>query len=231
MKPSIEDFEKWNEEHAIKHDLDKFYNHPNRLFRYIENKRIQVLIREAEINGNSRILEIGCGAGHILEKINDGILTGIDISQTQIDRAKKRLGNKAELIKAKGEDMPFPANFFDRIICTEVFEHVLEPEKIMQEMKRVLKDDGIISLSIPNENLIIFTKKVLLNTGFRWVLEPKKSQWDLASKNNLDEWHIHLYSLNLIKKQISKYFQIINIRRIPFFILPFRYVLKLKNKT
>jgi ubiquinone/menaquinone biosynthesis C-methylase UbiE len=231
MKPSIEDFEKWNEEHAIKHDLDKFYNHPNRLFRYIENKRIQVLIREAEINENSRVLEIGCGAGHILEKINNGILTGIDISQTQIDRAKKRLGNKAELIKAKGEHMPFPANYFDRIICTEVFEHVLEPEEIMQEMKRVLKNDGIISLSIPNENLIIFTKKVLLNTGFRWVLEPKKSQWDLASKNNLDEWHIHLYSLNLIKKQISKYFQIINIRRIPFFILPFRYVLKLKNKT
>lgn len=231
MKPSIEDFEKWNEEHAIKHDLDKFYNHPNRLFRYIENKRIQVLIREAEISENSRVLEIGCGAGHILEKINNGILTGIDISQTQIDRAKKRLGNKAELIKAKGEDIPFPANYFDRIICTEVFEHVLEPEEIIQEMKRVLKNDGIISLSIPNENLIIFTKKVLLNTGFRWVLEPKKSQWDLASKNNLDEWHIHLYSLNLIKKQISKYFQIINIRRIPFFILPFRYVLKLKNQT
>lgn len=44
--------------------------------------------------------------------------------------------------------------------------------------------DGIISLSIPNEKLIIFTKRPLLNTDFRRVLEPKDSEWDLASKNN-----------------------------------------------
>lgn len=229
MKPSPEGFEKWNEEHAIKHDLDKFYNHPNRLFRYIENKRINVLLREADIHPQDRVLEVGCGAGHILERIPRGSLTGVDISPVQIERSKKRLGTRAELLIAKGESLPFEDESFDRIICTEVFEHVLEPELILREMKRVLKMNGIISLSIPNEKLIIFTKKILLNCGLRRVLEPKESQWDLAAKNNLDEWHIHEYGLKLIKEQSLKLFKILSVSRIPFYFLPFRYVLKLSK--
>lgn len=229
MKPSPEGFEKWNEEHAIKHDLDKFYNHPNRLFRYIENKRINVLLREADIHPKDRVLEVGCGAGHILERIPRGSLTGVDISPVQIERSKKRLGTRAELLIAKGENLPFEDESFDRIICTEVFEHVLEPELILREMKRVLKKNGIISLSIPNEKLIIFTKKILLNCGLRRVLEPKESQWDLAAKNNLDEWHIHEYGLKLIKEQSLKLFKILSVSRIPFYFLPFRYVLKLSK--
>ncbi len=229
MKPSPAGFEKWNEEHAIKHDLDKFYNHPNRLFRYIENKRINILLREADIGPDDKVLEVGCGAGHILERIPRGKLTGVDISAIQIERAEKRYSGKAELIIAKGEDLPFKDKSFDRIICTEVFEHVLEPELVLAEMKRVLKDDGIISLSIPNEKLIIFTKKILLNCGLRRVLEPKESQWDLAAKNNLDEWHIHEYGLKLIIKQSEALFRILSVNRIPFFFVPFRYVLKLSK--
>jgi len=229
MRPSPEGFEKWNEEHAIKHDLDKFYNHPNRLFRYIENKRISILLKEADIQPQDKVLEVGCGAGHILEKIKQGSLTGVDISPVQIERARKRLGRRAELILAKGENLPFKNESFDRIICTEVFEHVLEPVLILAEMKRVLKNKGIISLSVPNEKLIIFTKKILLNCGLRRVLEPKESQWDLAAKNNLDEWHIHEYGLKLIKDQSLKLFKILSVSRIPFYFIPFRYVLKLSK--
>jgi ubiquinone/menaquinone biosynthesis C-methylase UbiE len=230
LKPEKEHFEAWNEEHAIKHDLDKFYNHPNRLFRYIENKRIRVLLDTAQIEPQHRVLEIGCGAGHILERIKTGKLTGIDISSVQVKRARKKLGSKAEIIQAPGESLPFPDKSFDRIICTEVFEHVLEPENVLLEMKRTLTDDGIISLSIPNEKLIIFTKNVLLRSGLRRILEPKESNWDLASKNNLDEWHIHEYSLSLMKRQAQKLFKVTKIRRIPFFFAPFRYVMKLEHK-
>ncbi len=229
MRPQPGEFKKWNEEHAIKHDLDKFYNHPNRLFRFIENKRIRVLITEADIRPDDNVLEVGCGAGHILERINCGRLTGIDISPVQIQRAKARLGSKAKLIEAEGERLPFPDQSFERILCTEVFEHVLEPEKLLKEMKRVLKDDGIISQAQVRSKLIIFTKQILLNSGLRRVLEPKQSNWDLAAKNNLDEWHIHKYGLNLIKEQASELFKILRIKRIPFYFIPFRYVLKLSK--
>lgn len=113
------------------------------------------------------------------------------------------------------------------LFALKFFEHVLEPELLLKEINRVLKNDGIFSLSVPNENLIILTKKILLNLGLKKVLEPKESKWDLASKNNLDEWHLHKYSINLIKKQVKNYFKINSVNRIPFFFLPYRYVLKL----
>jgi ubiquinone/menaquinone biosynthesis C-methylase UbiE len=229
MRPDKDSFEAWNEAHAIKHDLDKFYNHPNRLFRFIENKRIKVLIDFADIRSSDLVLEVGCGIGNILEKIPRGRLTGIDISEVQIQRAKEKLGNKAELIKAPGEKIPFNDKHFDRIICTEVFEHTLEPEAVLNEMNRTLKDSGIVSLSVPNEKLIALAKKFLLNFGFRWVLEPKESKWDLASRNNLEEWHLHEYGLERIIKEVKHSFNILKISRIPFFFIPFRYVLKLEK--
>jgi hypothetical protein len=43
------------------------------------------------------------------------------------------------------------------------------------------------------------------------------------------EWHLHEYSLKLIMNQIKDLFEIIDIKRIPVKLLPFRYVLKLKK--
>ena len=96
-------------------------------------------------------------------------------------------------------------------------------------MKRILKDDGVLSLSIPNENLINLAKKILITLGLKRIIEPKKSGWDLASKDNLDEWHLHEFNLKLIKKYIKNIFEIEKISSIPFFFIPFRYVLKLRK--
>jgi ubiquinone/menaquinone biosynthesis C-methylase UbiE len=229
MRPTAETFEKWNEEHAEKHDLDKFYNHPNFLFRYIENKRIKVLISLAGIKGDDKVIEVGCGAGHILERIPKGKLYGVDISEIQIKRAKERLGDRVDLQKSPGEKIPYEDKYFDKILCSEVIEHVLDPLPLLLEMKRVLKDEGVLSLSIPNENLINSTKRFLISVGLKRIIAPKKSDWDLASKNNLDEWHLHEFNLKLIKKYINGIFKIEKTMSVPNIIVPFRYVLKLKK--
>lgn len=229
MKPTTETFEQWNEEHAQKHDLDKFYNHPNAVFRYIENKRIKKLIELADINGTDKVLEVGCGAGHILDKIQGGNLYGIDISEVQIRRAKERLGEKVVLLKSPGETTPFDDKYFDRVLCSEVIEHVLDPAPLMKEMSRILKDNGVLSLSIPNENLINLAKKILKFTGLMKLFTPKDNGWDLATKDNLDEWHLHEFNLSLVKKYINAVFKIEKLSSIPFFFVPFRYVLKLRK--
>jgi 2-polyprenyl-3-methyl-5-hydroxy-6-metoxy-1,4-benzoquinol methylase len=231
MRPTARNFEEWNEANAVKFDLDGFYNHPNRFFRYIENKRIQTLIGFSGIEDNHEVLDLGCGGGHILERIDRGILTGIDASETQIKRAKLRLRKDIILIRAAGEHIPFEDRHFDRIICSEVLEHVLEPEAILREIERVLKDDGIISLSIPNEKLIIFTKGILLKLGLKRVLKPAGSTWDMAVRNNLEEWHLHEYSLKAIRQQVSELFRIEDLLKIPSPAFPYRYVLKLRKRN
>ena len=45
--------------------------------------------------------------------------------------------------------LPFPAEFFDRIICSEVLEHVRDPGQALAELSRVLKQGGLVALSVP----------------------------------------------------------------------------------
>lgn len=231
MKPTKETFEKWNEELAEKHDLEKFYNHPNFIFRYIEQKRIQKLIDLAEIKSTDKVLEVGCGAGHIIEKIKTGKLYGIDISEIQIERAKKKLNDRVELKKAAGENIPYDNKFFDKVLCSEVIEHVLDPREVLKEISRVMKDDGILSLSIPNENLINSTKKFLKKTGLIKLIDNTKETngWELAVKDNLDEWHLHSFSLVLAEKFSKDIFKATKVIKIPVSIFPARFVIQYRK--
>lgn len=231
MKPTKETFEKWNEELATKHDLDKFYNHPNFAFRFIEQKRIDKLIEAAEIKESDKILEVGCGAGHILEKVKKGKLYGIDISEIQIERTRKRMGDKVELKKAPGENIPYEDKFFDKVLCSEVIEHVIDPREVLIEISRVMKDDGILSLSIPNEDVINSTKKFLKKTGLIKVIDNRKNTdgWELAAKDNLDEWHLHSFSLELAEKFSKDVFKMTRLIKIPNAVFPARFVIQYRK--
>lgn len=99
---------------------------------------------------NSKILEIGCGAGYFLkwlEKFYDA--TGIDISYDAIELAKKRV-KKAALKVASAEELPFRDSTFDCVIAFDVIEHLKNPKKFFSETYRVLKSKGILILSTPN---------------------------------------------------------------------------------
>lgn len=228
MKPTKETFEKWNEEHAVKYDLDKFYNHPNPIFRYIERKRIRKLIELAEIKQTDKVLEVGCGAGHILEQIKDGMLFGIDISEIQIQRSMKRLGERVELKKAPGEKIPYEDRFFDKVLCSEVIEHVLEPAEVLKEISRVLKDDGILSLTIPNEDVINSAKIFLNKTGLIKVIADAKDieGWKMTAKDNLNEWHLHSFSFELAEAFAKNIFKAMKVIKIPNSLFPARYVIQ-----
>ena len=54
-------------------------------------------------------------------------------------------------ILGKAQDLPFGEEAFDSIICTEVLEHLPEPQHALIEMKRVLKKEGFLYLTVPQE--------------------------------------------------------------------------------
>jgi len=102
---------------------------------------------------------------------------------------------------------------------------------VLREISRVMKDDGILSLSIPNEDVINSTKKFLKKTGLIKVLDSSKDSegWELATKDNLDEWHLHSFSLALAEKFSKDIFVISNIVKIPNAIFPARFVIQYRK--
>jgi len=225
MKKNIENFETWNEEMSKKYNPDRYHQSSNLIIRFIENKRVKQILSFLKINENDTVIEIGCGVGDILSRLDKGILTGMDISQYILDIAKKKY-KSIKFINGNAENLPveISQNKYDKIICSEVLEHVENPVNVLKEIKKISKDNSIIVISIPNEKLINQIKKVLQKIRIFNFFFPN------ISKKMDDEWHLHSFDLKKIKNLIFNDYKIEKIKSIPYNFLPLRYVVKLKLK-
>lgn len=101
---------------------------------------------------DSRILDHGCGYGrtlHELQELGYKNLYGSDSSPKMIERARRELKN-ATLALGDGESIPFADDTFDAVSLIAVLTSVIEDEaqqKMILELKRVLKPDGIFYIN------------------------------------------------------------------------------------
>lgn len=102
-----------------------------------------------------RILDLGAGRGGFLISLaKEGIAAkGVEYSAPYIVEAYERAraaGVSIDLVQGAAEALPFPDASFDFINACEVIEHVQDPEKMLEEMCRVLAPGGAAYVSVPN---------------------------------------------------------------------------------
>lgn len=99
-------------------------------------------INEIRLNHNMKILDIGVGTGAALKYIPSNIsVSGIDISPGMLKRAKRKFSNDTFIIM-DALNLAFKDKSFDAVIAAYVLTVVPDPRKMLEEIKRVLKDDG-----------------------------------------------------------------------------------------
>lgn len=107
-----------------------------------------------------RILDLGCGEGrHTHEAARRRAQTvAVDMARGELQRTKyvvrlmqrrREAEGDAEFVLADAERLPFPTAVFDRIICSEVLEHIPDHRAGLRELRRVLKPRGALALSVP----------------------------------------------------------------------------------
>jgi len=126
------------------------------ILNYEQKLRADAVLGFLNPEQKDEILEVGCGNGRdLLEIAKTGCkLTGIDISEEMLEGAKKQLAPlkqaQVNIMYADVTKLDFKDNSFDKIIASEVLEHIPEFEKALAEMARVLKPGGELVVSTPN---------------------------------------------------------------------------------
>lgn len=106
-----------------------------------------------EIPLKSKVLDIGANSGEfmkLLKEKRECDVYGIDISDVAIDAARKK---GLEVIKCDAAKMPFDDSSFDVVVMMEVLSHLVDPEAVVKEIRRVLRPDGLLFGSVPHANL------------------------------------------------------------------------------
>jgi SAM-dependent methyltransferase len=100
--------------------------------------------------GSGKILDVGCGQGYILSgvKAPPSDLYGIDMETRAIEAAGNWVAGGSFCL-ADARSIPFKADAFDYLICTEVLEHIVHGD-VVAECYRVLKPTGTALFTVPN---------------------------------------------------------------------------------
>ena len=126
------------------------------------------------------VLEVGCGNGHLTQMLRGkfDIVIPTDVNPR---------GNVEGLCIADARSLPFPDNCFGTIVSSNVFEHIDDPLDSVYELKRVLKDDGIMIHTMPTRTwkllqIALWPLHIIIRVGFPKVL--LKFRDDVLSTNS-----------------------------------------------
>lgn len=114
------------------------------------NERIDKIISRLPTTGS--LLELGAWDGSIISRYRprfQGKIFGLDLSIEIMKQALPMLeeGKACDLNK---DNIPWDDNSFDCVVCGEVIEHIFDTDRLMLEIRRVLKPGGVVFLSTPN---------------------------------------------------------------------------------
>lgn len=107
--------------------------------------------------GGLRALDVGCSAGFIADELAlaGADTVGVDIDEPGLASARERFGDRVDFRLARGEALPFPDRSFDIVVFNHIYEHVVDPEAVVADIRRVLSRDGAVYLGVGHRHQIL----------------------------------------------------------------------------
>ena len=145
-----------------------------------------------------RVLDLGCGEGrHVINAYLQGEVTafGVDLNHSDLQTSRARFLPFAQvnekkqfyLQQADVTQLPFANESFDKIICSEVLEHIPNYQRVLLEIERILKPGGLLAISVPRA----------------W---PEKICWWLSAEyHQVEGGHIRIFNAGKLRHDIEEH--------------------------
>lgn len=151
-----------------------------------------------QLRAGDRFLDVGCGEGrHTIGAYltADVDAVGVDLCEKDLQTAEERAEgfvdkentNKSLTFKvANALELPFEDNSFDKVICSEVLEHIPDYQGVLKEIDRVLKPNGVLAVSVPRA----------------W---PEEICWRLSKAyHEVEGGHIRIFSAIQLRRDVER---------------------------
>jgi 2-polyprenyl-3-methyl-5-hydroxy-6-metoxy-1,4-benzoquinol methylase len=205
-----------NDRLASKHSIDDYYTKSIWPIRKIEQGRLRIISDMVSATPGMKILEVGSGGGHVLRLFPQAKLTAVDVSGKFLETARQNLkGYDCEFIKGEVDKLGLPEASFDRVICTEVLEHIDDFEPVLREISRLVSPTGRAVITVPNDPLINAGKKVVQYSPVGWLLRERIEAGG-------DHFHVHQWRPSQFRGVLARHFVVEEQQSSPFEWLPIR---------
>ena len=120
-------------------------------------RRVEKMTEYLDIKPDDLVLDAGCGEGFysmVFSNLYGCKVFAVDNDEYILDSAKSWNEGFKNIEFKKGDltKIEFPENCFDKAVCTEVLEHIVDDKKAAAELFRVLKPGAVLAVTVPNKN-------------------------------------------------------------------------------
>jgi len=178
---------------TIQGDIDeKSFNSDMLVQRYFQRRKTEVIKDALTVETHDVIIDIGCGSGVQMKEIGRhgySLAIGIDVNLNAIRFARERFLPNTEFIIADAQYLPIKSSVADKILCAEIIEHLKSPNRLVNEIARVLKRGGAVVITTPNDRSVWGVYEFL---------------WDVFGRGrNYGETHLRFFSESGLRSNFS----------------------------
>jgi SAM-dependent methyltransferase len=179
----------------------------------LDRERVHLALLSTILRSDDVLLDAGCGDGRFLRMVGESFpgvrLVGADYSPAEVAAATK---SGFEVAQANFEsELPFADGDFSVVNLAQVIEHLRDPDRLLEEISRVLRPGGYLVLSTPN--LCAWFNRVLVPFGIQPIFYESSTRSARAGAGPLRRFrasdhpvgHVRLFTLRALNDLLSLY--------------------------
>lgn len=148
--------------------MSEYHSRRYALLNRWDPAHLRKIDRLLELKPGQRLLEVGCGQGHLTKRLAN---RGIEVTGIDANKEAPVVAGTDRVVHMMAEDLQFDDGAFDTIVSVHAIEHIPPLEQALSEMSRVLKPGGVALYIYPAEPIMgmfaVPTSVILYGTPFK----------------------------------------------------------------